>query len=130
MTDPGASAFLQQSLALAGLPVTLQRVSGEAPNVTTTFACTINAVVRNLIADTTATAQSGLSAASMGAIEQADRTAIVSALDLTAAGFPLPVARGDQVILPDSAEILNVLRVDAYTRRYQGGIVLTVVGVS
>jgi hypothetical protein len=110
--------------------VTLQRVAGEAPNVVTVASVVVNARVLNIIADATQTAQAGLGASSMGAIEQGDRTVILSGADLAAENFPLPVIRGDQVILPDNAEILNVLRVDAYTRRYVGGVTLTVVGVS
>jgi hypothetical protein len=127
--DTAAVAALQMFLRMSGMSVTVQRVSGVAPNVTV-VSCAVNARVMNLTADTTQTAQAGLGTSMMGVIEQGDRTVIVSAQDLSNAGFPLPVVRGDIVILPDSSEMLNVLRVDAYTRRFCSGIVLMVVGVS
>ena len=128
--DPAATSFLQYALSITGLGVTLQRVTGYAPNVTVQASASVKARILNLKADTTETSQAGLRAAAMGAIEQADRTVIVSAADLTAANYPLPVERGDQIILPDNNEILNVLLVDAYSHRFSSGLVLTVVGVT
>ena len=128
--DPAATSFLQYALSISGLGVTLQRVSGYAPNVTVQASASVKARILDLKADTTETAQTGLSASAMGVIEQADRTVIISAADLAASSYPLPVQRGDQIILPDNIEILNVLRVDAYSHRFSSGLVLTVVGVA
>jgi hypothetical protein len=130
MTDVSSVSAYREAMAVAGVPITLQRVSGYAPNVTVTSAVSLNAIVRNVQPDTTSTAESGLSASQPGAITQADRLIIVLADDLAAANFPVPVDRGDQIVLPDSAEVLNVLRVDAYKRRIAGAIEIFAAGVS
>ena len=130
MSDPNASAALQRALKKTGDVVTLQRVTGEAPNVVTIATAAVWARVHDLMPDPKQTSRDGLASSSRGSIEQNDRKVTISALDLAALGYPLPVARGDQVILPDSTEVLNVNAVDAYSRRYVAGVVLTVVGVS
>jgi hypothetical protein len=130
MSDPSAVAAYREALAVAGVPVTIQRVSGYAPNVTVVASATVTAAVRNIKPDGTQTAQAGLSAPAMGAIEQGDRMVILLSDDLAAAGFPVPVQRADQVVLPDSGEVLNVLLVDPYKRRIAGAVELTVTGVS
>ena len=130
MSDLSAVAAYREAFAVNGVGVTIQRVSGYAPNVTTVASVAVTAIVRNVTADTTAAAQSGLSAATPGAVQQADRLVIVLADDLTAAGFPVPVARGDQVVLPDASEIVNVIRVDPYKRALAGAVEIFVAGVS
>jgi len=130
MVDLSTQAAYEEAFAVCGVAATVQRVSGFAPNVTVLAQASITAIVRNITADSTATASAGIGASQMGSIEQGDRTVIVMASDLSAAGFPLPVQRGDQVVLPDSSEVLNVLRVDPYKRALAGAIELTVVGVS
>ena len=130
MSDLSAAAAYREAIAVAGVAITLQRVSGYAPNVTTVSAVSLNALVRNVSLDAAAAAQSGLSASTPGAVTQADRLVIVLADDLAAAGFPVPVARGDQVVLPDASELLNVLRVDPYKRAIAGAVEIFVAGVN
>jgi hypothetical protein len=129
MVDPSAAAFTAAGIYRAGVPVTIQRASGVAPNVTVISAA-ITAIVRNVTPDTTEVAQNGVGASEPGSISQDDRLLIVMAQDLAAAAFPLPVVKGDLVTLSDSTEILNVARVDPYKRAMAGAIELTVTGVS
>jgi len=134
MADPAAVAAYREALSPppvgAGVSVVINQVSGFAPNFTVDASATVNAAVRMILADRTAPAADGLGAAQPGAIEQGDRIVIVMADDLTAAGFPRPMQRGDQVVLPNASEVLNVLRVDPYKRAFAGAIELTVVGVA
>ena len=130
MTNPSAVAAFRAALRKRGVVATLRRISGYAPNVTVLASVEVMAIARNVAYDANETAQAGLHGAQPGAIEQADRRVEVLGADLADAGFPLPVKQGDQVVLPDAAELLNVLRVDAYSRTLTGAIVLTVVGVS
>ena len=130
MSDLSAAAAYREAIAVAGVAITLQRVSGYAPNVTTVSAVSLNALVRNVSLDAAAAAQSGLSASTPGAVTQADRLVIVLADDLAAAGFPVPVARGDQIVLPDASELLNVIRVDPYKRAIAGAVEIFAAGIS
>ena len=130
MSDLSAAAAYREAIAVAGVAITLQRVSGYAPNVTTVSAVSLNALVRNVSLDAAAAAQSGLSASTPGAVTQADRLVIVLADDLAAAGFPVPVARGDQIVLPDASELLNVIRVDPYKRAIAGAVEIFAAGIA
>jgi hypothetical protein len=75
-------------------------------------------------------AQAGLGASTPGAVPQDDRLVIVMADDLAAAAFPLPVAKGDLIVLSLSAEQLMVTRVDPYKRAFAGAIELTAAGIT
>ncbi len=130
MTDPSAVAAYRQALRVAGVGVTVQRESGYAPNVVVVASANVTAAVRQVAPDGTSTSQAGIGAGVMGVVDQADRLVILLAADLAAQGFPLPVVKGDQVLLPDSAERLNVTRVDAYKRRLAGAIEIYAAGVS
>ena len=130
MTDISTIAAYREAMAVNGVAVTIQRVSGYAPNVTTLASVAVQAIVRNVTMDTTQTAQAGLSASSPGAIPQDDRLLIVLADDLAAADFPLPVAKGDLIVLALSAEQLQVTRVDPYKRALAGAIEITAAGIS
>lgn len=130
MTDLSAVAAYREAMAVNGVAITIQRVSGYAPSVTTVASVPIAAIVRNITADTTAAAQAGLSASTPGAVQQADRLVIVLADDLTAVGFPVPVARGDQIVLPDASELLNVIRVDPYKRAIAGAVEIFAAGIA
>ena len=123
MVDLSTQAAYEAAIALAGMPVTFQRYSGFAPNVTTTTA-SLNAVVRTVVPDTTQPAQDGLSASSPGALNQNIRWILLMAQDLVNAGIALPVVVGDQILVPATGELLNVDRVDAYKRTYAGAIEL------
>lgn len=124
------AAFAELGVQLAGVAVTFNRISGYAPNVTVIASASINAIVRAVTADTTEVAATGYSASQVGSISQDDRLVIVMAADLTAAGFPLPVMKGDQVVLPATSETLEVTKVDPYKRALTGAIEVTVTGVS
>jgi hypothetical protein len=130
MTDISTVAAYREAMAVNGVAVTIQRVSGYAPNVTTLASVAVQAIVRNVTMDTTQTAQTGLSASSPGAIPQDDRLLIVLADDLAAANFPLPLAKGDLIVLALSAEQLQVTRVDPYKRALAGAIEITAAGVT
>ena len=107
----------------------MQRTTGFAPDAIT-VSVALDAFILSVTPNSTETAQAGLSASSPGAIGQNDRLVIVMAQDLSNAGFALPVVVGDQVTLPNSAEILAITRVDAYKRAVAGAIELTCAGVS
>jgi hypothetical protein len=130
MSDPSAVAAYRDAFAINGVTVSVQRVAGYAPNVTTVASASVTAIVRQMAPDGTAVSQAGLSASLMGAISQEDRLVIVLADDLSAAGFPTPVVKGDQIVLPESSEILNISRVDPYKRALAGAIELYAAGVS
>ena len=130
MTDFAKVSAYRNAMARNPVAVTIQRVAGYAPNVTTVASVVVTAIVRNVLPDTTAAAQAGISASTPGAVTQADRLVIVLADDLAAAGFPVPVARGDQVILPDASELANVLRVDPYKRALAGAVEIFIAGVA
>ena len=130
MTDFAVVSAYRNAFRVNGVPVTIQRVAGYAPNVTTVASVSVTAIVRNVQPDTTADAQSGLSASTPGAVTQADRLVIVLADDLAAAGFPVPVAKGDQIVLPDASELITVIRVDPYKRAIAGAIEIFVAGIA
>ena len=131
--DANAAAFTRAGILRVGQQVTFQRLVGQPPSVTLSPAggAVVNAVVRNFNPDTTAVAASGYSASELGAIAEGDRMLIVMAADLAAAGFSLPVQKGDQVVLSGTTgELLVVTRVDAQKRYFAGAIEVVAVGVA
>ena len=129
MPDPAAQGAYYAALFTRGIPVILQRPVGFAPAVTYSSTVALNAFVLNVTPDGGAD-NANLSAAPQGAITQNDRLVIVMAKDLTNSGFTLPVVKGDQIVLPDSSEILNIVRVDPYKRAFAGAIEFLCAGVS
>ena len=73
--------------------------------MTPTDGATVFATVRNYQPDTTAEAATGYSASRVGAISEGDRLLIVMARNLAAADFPLPLQKGDRVVLQASDEL-------------------------
>jgi hypothetical protein len=130
MTDPAAQAAYFNALRVRGIALTLQRVSGFAPNVTIVSSVALSGFVLNVTPNGSANAQTGLGAVATGDPSQNDRLVIVMAQDLSNSGFALPVVKGDQIVLPDSAEILNVTRVDPYKRAFAGAVEILTTGVS
>lgn len=124
------AAFAKLGVQLAGVPVIFNRISGYAPNVTTVASASITAIVRMMTPDSTAVAETGYSAHNAGSISQDDRLVIVMADDLTAADFPLPVMKGDRVVLSATSEEFEVTKVDPYKRALTGAIEVTIAGVS
>ena len=124
MTDISAQAAYIEAMSVVGQAVTFQRLVGVAPNVTIspTGGAAVTCVVRDYIVDTTETAESGYSASSMGSITQGDRQILVMSADLSSAGFPLPLAKGDQAVIAATGEVLVITRVDAAKRIMAGCI--------
>lgn len=128
MADASTQAAYEEAIGVAGVPVTFLRLAGVAPHVTTTSAA-VTAVVRNVLADTTAEAETGYGASQPGSVSQDDRLVIVLAADLAAAGFPLPVVKGDK-IMAATGDKFQVTKVDAFKRAFAGALELTAVGVA
>jgi hypothetical protein len=84
--------------------------------------------VRDYKIDTPEMGQEGFKAANPGAITQGDREILVMADDLSAAGFPLPVEKGDRVAA-ETGEKMNVTQVDALKRGIAGCIELVAAGI-
>lgn len=123
-----AENFTRRGILKVGVPVTFQRLTGYAPNVTLVEAV-VTAKVTNVTADTAAETDAGISSSETGNISQDDRLILVMAADLAAAGFSLPVAKGDKVIIDGvAADDLTVIRVDAYKRAMAGAIEVFVAG--
>lgn len=118
------SAILRAS---GRLQVTFRRDAGVAPNVTTVEA-TVTALVRGYQLNGQEAAQEGFSTSSGGAITQGDRQIFVMAADLMAAGFPLPLMKGDRVLI-ETGETLVLSSVDALKRAIAGCIEATGTGV-
>ena len=131
--DPSAAAAYSAAIQRLGLAVTFQRVIGAPPTVTLSplGGAIVTAIVRNVTPDTTETAATGYPASSPGALGQADREVIVMAQDLAAAGFPLPLQCGDQILLSaaDGGETLSVTRPDRAKRKIAGVVTCEAVGI-
>jgi hypothetical protein len=151
--NPSAAAFWETAIQRVGVAIQIQRVSGFAPN-TVVFAASISAVVRKVAPDGAAPSRDGMSASEAGAITQDDRSVVLLQGDLEAARFPLPLRKGDLVILPAHiglidfdadqrqiawrrqvgavwfSETFNVTNVDPYRLAIAGAIELTVTGVT
>ena len=138
MPDASAQALTKAAILYCGQQVTFQRLVGQPPSVTVTPSggATVFANVRTYQPDTTAQAATGYSASRVGTITEGDRLLIVMACDLAAAGFPLPLQKGDRVVLqagdelPPAGETLTVTRVDAQKRSFAGAIEVAAVGVA
>jgi hypothetical protein len=111
-----------------GQAITVQRLTGEAPNVTA-LSAVVTAIVKNMPPETAAPTQAGYSSSALGGITQTDRMVIVMASDLAAAGFPVPVQKNDKIILSTTGEKLDVSRVDGEKRSQAGAIELYAAGV-
>ena len=129
MIDPAAEAFLASAVERVGVTVTVKRLFGVTPNVTM-FSADVKAKVSLVQVDSGAPARDGLGAGSPGSIAQNDRVVIVTEKSLRAARFPLPVRKGDQVILPGTDEAFDVTRVDPYKCALAGAVELIVTGVA
>ena len=125
----GPQAAAAQGIYLAGVSVTFQRLSGVAPSVTTTSA-TVTALVRSSLPDTTEESETGYSGSKPGGLSQDERQILVMFQDLTAAGFPLPLRKGDQALIALTGELLAITRVDPLKRAFTGVIEAYGVGVA
>jgi hypothetical protein len=128
--DPAAQRATKAAICVVGVCVTFQRLTGMEPNVVTTSA-EVRAVVRLVTPDGEAEAQTNYSGSKPGGITQDDRFVMVMACDLAEQGFPLPVIKGDRVVLdPSTQETAEVTKVDYFRRAIAGAIELTVTGVA
>ena len=119
--DLAAQAFTRAGILLVGVPVIFQRITGYAPSATI-LAAAVTAKIETVTPDTTAPSQQGLTSAKPGAIEQDSRFIIVMAADLVAAGFTLPIVKGDRISVPSTGEFLTINRIDPYRRAFSGAI--------
>ena len=132
MIDVAMRAATSAAIRLRGQTVTFQRLSGAPPNVTIAPAggARVTAFVSDYSPNPTASAQAGYSASEIGSITQGDRKIMVMADALAAAGFPLPVRKGDQAVLGSTDEVLSISRVDAAKGAIAGCIELYGTGVA
>jgi hypothetical protein len=126
--DNNMQAAHRRAINKYGQQITMQRLTGEAPNVTAQSAV-VTAIVKSMPPDTSAPAQEGYGSSSLGGITQTDRMVIVMATDLAAAGFPVPVQKNDKIILSTTGEKLDVTRVDGEKRSQAGAIEIFAAGV-
>jgi hypothetical protein len=126
--DNNVNAAYGRALLKTGQSVTVQRLTGTAPNVTIVSAVVI-ALVRDAAPDGQAASQAGYSGGQPGGITQTARQVILMSSDLAAANFPLPVQKGDKIILSSTGEKLNVTEVDTGKRGIAGATQLTGAGV-
>lgn len=130
MIDPSLQARTAAAIYARGETVTFSRWIGAPPSRTQSPAggATVTAMVATYRADTIAARSAGYSASNVGAITEGDRFLIVMSADLEAAGFALPVQKGDQVELSLTGETLTVSRSDAHKRQIAGAIEIWAVG--
>ena len=130
MVDNSIVAAYLNAFALVGEPVTFFRPTGVAPNIvlSPSGGATVTAVVRKYTPDATQTGQGGYGASQVGAVTLGDRIIFAMATDLSAAGYPLPMQKGDQATLISTGETLIVTKVDASNRNIAGCIELAAAG--
>jgi hypothetical protein len=122
MVDTNALAGYRRAIARAGQPVTFQRVTGQAPNVTTG-----NYQVSAIFRAYQPTTAIGGTVVRSAEITEGLREFIVLSDDLSAAGFPLPLLKNDKIIV--GTEKFNITEVDPGTRIIAGAIQGKAVGV-
>jgi hypothetical protein len=127
--DQAAIAAYRRAFAKRAMPVVIRRVIGNAPSTTTTDA-SVTAVVTDY------RPQPGVMVIKPeGGITQGNRLVIVLTADLVAAGFPLPLAKNDKVVLVSQPqplptdEVLNVVSVDPYKRAIAGAVEIEAAGI-
>lgn len=100
-------AALDGALAKAGTPVVLRRFPDKANNPNTKIDVATLASTRPISADEL-----------VGDIDQTMRVAVISPTDLIAAGWPVPIVKGDKLViggreinieLPKPVEVLGVV---------------------
>jgi hypothetical protein len=120
-------ASYRRMLQKTGQSVIFRRVIGQAPNATTIDA-TVTCILRAY--SPTSPIGQGLRTA---AISEGARQFIVLSDDLTNAGFPLPLAKNDKIVLvqpaPNEMLTFNIVDVDPGSRIFAGAIEGRAVGV-
>jgi hypothetical protein len=120
--DTNALEAYRRAIARAGQPVAFQRVTGQAPSAVTAN-YQVNAIFR-AYQPTTAVGGAVVRSAE---ITEGQREFIVLSGDLSDAGFPLPLAKNDKIIV--GSEKFNITEVDPGTRIIAGAIQGKAVGV-
>lgn len=128
MIDAGFTSSSSRAIRRVGQSVTFERISGFAPNVTT-ISATVTAAIRGKAPDTVEPRRTGYSASEPGGLAETEREFLVMANDLVAAGFPLPLQRGDKLLIVETGERLNIVRFDTGRRAIAGVIEVTAAGV-
>ena len=132
--DQNIQDAYRRALQRRGRWVTVQRVSGNAPNATT-FGATVKAMIEGYIPE-----KPVMDISPEGSITQGARRVIVLQDDLAQKRFPLPLQKNDKVIIADdvespsptallSGEKLNILSVDPFKRALAGAVEILAVGV-
>jgi len=121
--------FLRRAIAIRGVPIQLQRLTGYAPNVIS-FTASIRGLVETVTQNTTEDARTGIPSSATGVVTQFDRKVSLIEEDLTDAQFPLPVQIGDKLFLPKTNETLTISSVDPYRSDVVGVIEMTATGAS
>jgi hypothetical protein len=126
--DPAAQAAHRRALQRRGEPVTVERLSGTAPNVVY-FHANVVAFISDDRDDVQQPSRAGYGGSALGSLTQTNRDIIMMAADLVAARFPLPLQKNDKIILCNGDK-LNIVRVDAHKRIRAGAIEATAAAVN
>jgi hypothetical protein len=128
VSDLSTVAAYRRAFAKTGQTVTFQRL---VPGSGVTFiAINLKAIVGTVLPDRSAVSREGYSAGKPGAITQADRRVLAMKDDLANLGFPLPVQKGDRILVIETAEWLQVEDVDNGVRYYAGCVEIVAKGVA
>jgi hypothetical protein len=128
-TDVAIVSAWRRAMARRGRMVRIQRLNGAAPRAAT-FSADVLAIVMGDEDDVRASARTGFDASKPGAITENLRTVSVLEDDLIAKRFPLPLRKGDRVVLIGKPDKLTVENVDDEKGRIGGVIELKASGTS
>jgi hypothetical protein len=135
MIDPNAVDGYRRAIAVRGQLLIVRRITGNPPGTVTTTNAKVRGIVRNYMPKQPVSDQRPEGGVTLGA-----REVMVLASDLQGAGFPLPVAKNDKVVLnmnpaqlgmgtTNGDEELNIMSVDPWTRGIAGAIDIVAEGV-
>ncbi|MDR3495294.1 MAG: hypothetical protein P4L82_11900 [Ancalomicrobiaceae bacterium] len=128
MSDFGAAGLMCHAIRMRGVAVQLVRLSGYAPNVVS-FTADVSALVEQATDAAADVTRAGISASEPGNVSQTSRKVTVLADDLKAKRFPLPIVKGDKLIIKATGDEYTVGDADAYRRAFLGVVDLTVAGL-
>jgi hypothetical protein len=140
-TDANALAGYRRAIAVRGQLLIVRRITGDPPGAVTTTDAKVSGIVMDYVAKKELAASLELRRGfDEGGITFGARNVIVLADDLTDAGFALPVAKNDKIVLnADPAQLgngtaagdeeLNILSVDPWKRGIAGAIDIVAEGV-
>lgn len=113
---PSIQRAYRGTIRRVGEAVTVSRLSGQAPSLTTTSA-DVYAVIAGYTPEELA-----------AGVIQGSRRVIVLSDDLSRQGFPIPVTVNDKVKITAEGRECNVMAVDLNSRRMAGAYELTITG--